>query len=210
MPPLSPFSKSCVALAVSQLMLSSQASNAATITVDSNADDNGVGCTLREAIVSANTDVDQGNGCAVGSVSGTDTITFNNSNFTSNTITLIGGGETTSSDGGEGGEGSPFFTYGDGLYISNKDIEINASTISGGITIDANQSRAIYVGRQPYIPDGPDGGPYGGPDGGPYGGPDGGPYIPYIPYLEPLASADTPNVSSPGTCLLYTSPSPRD
>ena len=150
MPPLSPFSKSCVALAVSQLMLSSQASNATTIIVDSNADDNGAGCTLREAIVSANTNIDQGNGCAVGSLSGTDTITFNNSTLTSNTITLStqSGGETyyASNATEQGGALSGYYYEGDSsLNISGKDIEINASSISGGITIDGGEAGAIMM-----------------------------------------------------------------
>lgn len=129
MPPLSPFSKSCVAIAVSQLMLTSSLTEAATITVDTNADDNGAGCTLREAIVSANNDVDLGNGCAVGSEIGTDIITFDSSSLTSNTITL-GGSKYDSPN----------------LYIYDKNIKIDASTIDGGITLDADQqSNVLYV-----------------------------------------------------------------
>ena len=60
MPPLNLFNKSCLAVAVGQLI--SVSSHAATITVNSNTDD-GVGCTLREAVVSANTSINQGNGC---------------------------------------------------------------------------------------------------------------------------------------------------
>jgi len=98
-------------------------SGAATITVNSNADNNGAGCTLREAIVSANTSVNQNNGCAVGSNSGTDTITFSNS-LPSNIINLSN--EELSVGAG-------------------KDIEINASTITGGVTIDASQTTSRVI-----------------------------------------------------------------
>lgn len=122
MPPLNPFSKSCVALAVSQLLLAPSVLHAATITVNINVD-NGVGCTLRDAIASANTATSQGNGCAVGSNNGTDTITF--SNGFSSTITL---------------------TQGELVVGAGKDIEIDASNINGGIIIDANQrSRVLKV-----------------------------------------------------------------
>lgn len=123
MPPLSTLSKTCVALAVSQLLALPSLSHAATIVVNSNTD-NGIGCTLREAIRSANTSVDQNNDCALVSASGTDTITFANS-LPSNTITLTNGR----------------------LLVSptNKDIEINASAISGGITIDAAKNSRILT-----------------------------------------------------------------
>ena len=85
MPPLNSFNKSCIAVAVGQLI--SMSSNAATITVNSNTDD-GAGCTLREAIASANTTVNQNNGCQTGSAAGTDTIIFSNQ-LSSNTITLL-------------------------------------------------------------------------------------------------------------------------
>ena len=96
---------------------------AATITVDTHLD-NGDGCTLREAIVSANTSTNRNNGCAVGSDAGVDTITFSNS-LISNTITLSNGQ----------------------LSVGNrKNIEINASMVSGGITLDANNaSRVLSV-----------------------------------------------------------------
>ena len=121
MPPLNPLTRSCVALAVSQLLLVPSVSHAATITVNSNADNNGAGCTLREAIVSANTSANQNNGCAVGSNSGTDTITFSNS-LSSNQIVLANG----------------VLSVGAG-----KDIEINASQLSGGVTIDGNQQSSL-------------------------------------------------------------------
>src|SRR4051812_12120716 len=63
-----------VVAAAASLAMAASAS-AATITVDSGADDNGTGCTLREALDNANTDTDGGpNGCASGS--GDDTIAF--------------------------------------------------------------------------------------------------------------------------------------
>lgn len=113
MPPLNSVSKSCIALAIGQCLAVPALTHAANITVNSNTDD-GTGCTLREAIVSANTTVDQNNGCANGSNSGTDTITFSNS-LPSNTITLA-----------------------NGELIVVSSIEINANSVSGGITIDAN------------------------------------------------------------------------
>lgn len=119
-PRLSPLSLA-IRTAIIGAGLAHGAAHAATITVNSNTD-NGAGCTLREAIVSANTSSNQGNGCAVGSNSGTDTIVFSNS-LASNTITLSNG----ELDIGEG-----------------KDIEINASTITGGVTVDGNQlSRVV-------------------------------------------------------------------
>lgn len=117
MPPLNPLSKSCVALAISQLINVPSVSHAATIPVNSNADNNGAGCTLREAIVSANTTTNQNNGCLVGSNSGTDTITFLNG--LPSVITL---------------------TQGELEVGAGKDIEIDASNISGGVTIDASAS----------------------------------------------------------------------
>ncbi|RBP50599.1 choice-of-anchor Q domain-containing protein [Arenicella xantha] len=122
MPPLSPMSKTCVALAISQLLALPSLSHATTIVVNSNTDD-GVGCTLREAIVSANTSVDQNNGCALGSNSGTDTITFSNG-LPSNTITLVNGRI---------------------LVSPNKDIAINASANTDGITINANKASRVLT-----------------------------------------------------------------
>ncbi len=63
--------------------------NAATITVDSLADD-GTNCTLREAIDSANANSDQG-GCSGAGAYGDDTIQFSNSLTLPGTITLTGG-----------------------------------------------------------------------------------------------------------------------
>ncbi|MFT5574196.1 MAG: CSLREA domain-containing protein [Cryomorphaceae bacterium] len=112
MPPLNTLTRSCLAVAIGQAVLIPV--QAATITVDSYLDNNGTGCTLREAITQANNTATLSNGCVSGSV-GTDTIMFSNS-LASNTIALSGSE----------------------LSISGKDIEINASNISGGITVDAN------------------------------------------------------------------------
>jgi hypothetical protein len=119
MPPLNPFTRSCLALAIGQAVL--VPAHAATITVNSNLD-NGTGCTLREAIAQANNTVSLTNGCVTGSI-GTDTIDFVN-DLDSNTI-ILSGSE---------------------LLIDGKNIEINASSISGGITVDANNlSRVLSV-----------------------------------------------------------------
>ena len=73
------------------LGLAHGSAHAVNITVTSASDD-GVGCTLREAINSANTSLDQGNGCAVGSDSGVDRILFDSVEFANaNTIALLNG-----------------------------------------------------------------------------------------------------------------------
>jgi len=80
-----PFRRSVLAAAISNALIVSAAS-AATITVDSLLDDNGTGCTLREAIVSANGDNAAGNGCVDGV--GDDTIVFDGGLALPGTITL--------------------------------------------------------------------------------------------------------------------------
>ncbi|RBP51039.1 choice-of-anchor Q domain-containing protein [Arenicella xantha] len=107
------------------LGLAHSAVQANTISVNSNLDTNSVtGCSLREAIASANNPSSLGNGCVSGGIpTSTDTITFANS-LASNTITLLAGA----------------------LELESKNIEINASSITGGITIDANNaSRVLYI-----------------------------------------------------------------
>lgn len=113
-----------VSMSILSLGLAHSAANAATIMVTSSLDDGGDNCTLREAVQSANTRVDQNNGCAVGSDSGIDNITFANS-LASNTITLTGGQ----------------------LDVVNKNVEINASTITEGIHLRASggSSRILSV-----------------------------------------------------------------
>lgn len=125
MPPLNSVSKTCLALAISHCVALPTLGQAATITVTSNRDD-GTGCTLREAIVSTNTSTNQNNGCAVGSDSGTDTITFSSNAFLLAPTTVLTNGELRIGEG--------------------KDIVIDANNIPGGITIDANfQSRLLNI-----------------------------------------------------------------
>ncbi len=107
------------------LGLACASAQAADIIVTSNRDDNGEGCTLREAIVTANNTANLGNGCGVGG-EGRDLITFDYNTFAggNNTITLQNGD----------------------LELVGLDVELNASNISGGITLDANrQSRAMLI-----------------------------------------------------------------
>ena len=96
------------------------ATYAAEIIVDSNTDD-GIGCTLREAIESANTLSSLDNDCAIGS-NGTDNISFSSDLLNSSRIILT--------------EGE--------LSVFNKDIEINAGDISDGITVDANNNSSVF------------------------------------------------------------------
>lgn len=120
--PMTPISMAVRATIVG-LGLAHGAAHAATITVNSSADDNGAGCTLREAIASANTSINQNNDCAVGSNSGTDTIVFSNNLIApNNTITLSNGA----------------------LNLEFKKVVIDATELIDGITVDANrQSRVI-------------------------------------------------------------------
>ncbi len=111
------------------LSLANSVAHAATITVTSPLDDNGENCTLREAIQSSNTSINQNNGCAMGSTTGTDTIIFSNS-LPNNTITLRGGALEVS---------------------AGKDIEINANMISGGITLDGNEESALLSIRDAFV-----------------------------------------------------------
>ncbi len=125
MPPLNKLQKTGLALAISQSVCLSvcASAHAATITVTSDQDD-GSGCTLREAIASANTSANQNNGCALGSDAGTDTITFSNS-LASNTIALANGELSIG---------------------AGKNVDIDASNVDGGITIDGNfQSRLLNI-----------------------------------------------------------------
>lgn len=119
--PLSPIS---VAIRSSIVGLGlAHSAHAATITVTSNLDNNGGGCTLREAIVSANTSTNQANGCTLGGSSGTDTITFSNTLIGLNTIVLSGSH----------------------LTLVDKDLEINAAQLPNGITIDGYTQSGILA-----------------------------------------------------------------
>ncbi len=96
------------------------------IIVTSGLDDNGAGCTLREAIANANSDTDNGgNGCAPGRAF--DTIVFDSS-LSGSTITLGGTQLVITTDlnidGDPNGTGAP-------------DIEINANGGSRVLSIDA-------------------------------------------------------------------------
>jgi len=74
MPPLNPFTRACLAIAVSQAVAAPL--SAAFIEVDDAGDtDPAEGCTLRQAVVSANIDNADGSSCAARTVGG-DTITF--------------------------------------------------------------------------------------------------------------------------------------
>lgn len=124
MPALS-LSSIAVRASILSLGLASGASQAASIVVTSNADDNGTDCTLRQAIVSINTLGLQGGCINTGDMLGTnDSITFAD-NLSSNTITL---------------DGSQLD------IMPGKNITIDASSVDNGITVDANHlSVAIYV-----------------------------------------------------------------
>ena len=106
------------------LGLAHASAHAADITVTS-ASDNGIGCTLREAINSANTSLDQSNGCATGSDSGIDRIVFDNTEFANaNNITLASGQ----------------------LDLQNKNLEIDAQALVNGVTVSATgTSRVMQV-----------------------------------------------------------------
>lgn len=84
MPPLNNFTRTCLATAIIQSML--MPAHAANIVVTDAGDSDPVGaCTLRQAIISANTDSSGASLCTAGSM-GADTITF--ANNIGNTITL--------------------------------------------------------------------------------------------------------------------------
>ncbi len=99
--------------------------NAADIIVTSRLDDNGLGCTLREAVESANQTVELNNGCATGSESGPDRIVFDSSIF--------------------GADGRITLSQGELLTV-DKNLLISAASITNGITLVAGQaSRVLNV-----------------------------------------------------------------
>ena len=123
---LSPISVA-VQLSIFSIGLMHSASHAATITVTSNLDDNGAGCTLREALVSTKSEVLQA-GCInsgddFANFLGHDLITFSN-NLSSNVIVLANGQFN---------------------IIGGNNLVMDASNISGGITIDANQASRVFL-----------------------------------------------------------------
>ena len=113
------------------LSLAHGAAQAATIQVTSNSDDraNGADCTLREAITAINNAprIALNNGCVLtGTFGNNDTVTFS-SNMPGNTIVL---------------------NQGDIGIFGDITISINAASVTGGITIDANESsRVLTISR---------------------------------------------------------------
>lgn len=108
------------------MSLISGASHAANIEVTSNSDDNGAGCTLREAIVSVNSQ-SLASGCSMTGppMGSNDTITFADFLAVANTIQLINGELALS---------------------TNTSVKIDAANIVDGITVDAGgKTRVLDV-----------------------------------------------------------------
>ncbi len=142
MPPLNPFSRTCLSLAISQAL--TLPANAATIEVNSTSDaGDGSNCTLREAVVSINSQTLIGvSGCSSsGSNFGVDdTIIFDNSlsgslitltqskdlkiNNPNVDLTIDGLGQNSLTV--NGGDNSRVF------YVQYATVSINSLTISGG------------------------------------------------------------------------------
>jgi len=136
MPPLNPFTRACLAIAVSQAVATPL--SAAFIEVDDAGDsDPAEGCTLRQAVVSANTDNADGSACATGTV-GSDTITFsdgvavNGSVNLSQSLRLSITDDLTINQLGT----SPMMINGMGnasvFYINNANVNLYELTITGG------------------------------------------------------------------------------
>ncbi|MCP4090929.1 MAG: hypothetical protein GY746_14230, partial [Gammaproteobacteria bacterium] len=157
MPPLNPFSRTCLSLAISQAL--TLPINAATIEVEVGGDTDTAdsNCTLREAVVTVNTGTDTSNmvnpaGCYVnGTLGMNDTITFNNS-LSGSTITLSQASDLVidkaSVDLTIAGLGQDSLTIdGDGnsrvLNIISATVSINSLTISGGSS--SNNGGGIYA-----------------------------------------------------------------
>ncbi len=148
MPPLSPFNRTCLALAIHQVL--ALPSQAATIEVNSSGDpavgggNDGV-CTLREAIVSINAGSDQTNGCYGSGFDTNDAITFSQglSSITLGTylppitgnVDIIGPGQGALTI--DGNQNHQLFII-DGATVS-----LNSLTISGGIS--ATGGAGIYA-----------------------------------------------------------------
>ena len=145
MPPLTSFSRTCLAIALVQAMAIPVA-RAATITVN-NSGDAASGCTLREAVASANAVTNLNNGCAQGT-NGVDTIVFN-SGLAGSTI-LLTQGETLVAQQALiiNGLGQAQLTI-DGndnqqVFFANADLSINDITITGGSTASFGGAIATY------------------------------------------------------------------
>ncbi len=137
MPPINTLSKTRVAAILGSLLTVN--TQAATIEVTSSLDDNGAGCTLREAIVSINNNGQSNNGCLNNSndAFGTnDSINFANSLATNNTVTLSNGALEVGSYRGP----------------NTAMLTIDASNLADGLTVDAARSdKALYLSYKPLL-----------------------------------------------------------
>ena len=135
MPPLNPFSRTCLALAIGHVM--TLPAEAATITVNSLIDpDDGSNCTLRQAIDNANAgDLSGSVNCASGtvghdtidiSVSGTVTLTTGHLTI-SDSLTVNGQGQASTSISGN--QASRVF------YLTTGHLTLDSVTITDGFGI---------------------------------------------------------------------------
>lgn len=135
MPPLNSFSRSCLALAISHALVAP--SSAAIIEVNDAGDsDPAGGCTLRQAVSSANADIAGASNCVAGS--GTDTITFSNSVITTGQISVTQASEfyIDSDLTIQGPTNSTITINGMGndrvFYLAGSTVNLNNLTITGG------------------------------------------------------------------------------
>ncbi|RBP53122.1 right-handed parallel beta-helix repeat-containing protein [Arenicella xantha] len=154
MPPLNHFGKTLLTLTISQMIATP--AHTASFLVDSAQDDNGVGCTLREAIVSVNLANEQDGCVKSGDAFGvSDSIGFDPVEFdqaSSHTITLIAaqGGQLSIAPEVSltiNGIGEANLTvHGGGenrvLYLHDSTLSVNNLTIAGG---DASIGAGIYA-----------------------------------------------------------------
>ncbi len=139
------FRKTLVALAIP---LATSSGHAAILTVNSTGD-GGAGCTLREAVQSANANANLNNGCGIGSAIALDTIEFLVPN-----VELANGEITISDDLQVNTVGSNVTINANGtsriFNISNASVTLNDLTLTGGNGSDGNSSYgeggAVYVG----------------------------------------------------------------
>ena len=153
MPPLSTFSRTCIAMAIGHAC--ALPAQAATITVNSVADP-GIDdtlCTLREAVISSNNDpAVSTSGCVAGN--GADTIVFTNglTSITLNgneleitdSVTINGNGEDSLEI--NGADSSRIFQIDDGDNSTNIDVTITDMTLTNGNTGDDVSSYLVYDG----------------------------------------------------------------
>lgn len=149
MPPFFPFFPRLIALAVSQALLTPV--QAATLTIDSNLDDDGSGCTLREAIVSLNSGTSQGGCIATGDDFGVaDTINFTGLNNRTITLTqalplsITASMSNSTIDGGDAG----IVIVGDMnsgvLYLNDVHATLNNVTLTQGYALKGGGIRAHH------------------------------------------------------------------